>query len=383
MRILFLNYEYPPLGGGAANATREILRAYSTRSNLIVDLVTTAADNREHTETLSDNVRIHYVAINKDRARLTHQSARDLIAYTWYGLRRARALARTHHYDIAHAFFGVPCGWMARHISRIPYIVSLRGADVPGFSDRYEHVYPFLAPIIRHVWRGAAAVVANSAQLRDLARETAPQQRIDIIYNGVDTTYFSPRTEPLTPTPVRILIAARLMRRKGIRYALDAFEQLCNATERAVELTIAGGDGDAAQALRAQAAKLDARTHIRFVGHLDREALRDAYRNAHIFVLPSLNEGMSNNMLEALASGLPVIITRTGGSEIVTDGREGIIVDRANANAIYKAMLRLVEDDALRDAMAHAARQRAEKLSWTAVADAYEKLYYDIANRRR
>ncbi len=385
MRILFLNYEYPPLGGGAANATRYLLSEYAKRNNLEVDLVTTAADNRERVEEVSPSVRIHYISINKSPERLTHQSMRDLLLYTYHGLRTARQLQQKHRYDIIHAFFGVPCGWMARMIAgSLPYIVSLRGSDVPGFSDRYNRIYPLLRGIIRQVWKSAAAVVANSEQLRTLALATAPDQRIHLIPNGVDTTRFVPRTTPRDPdAPFTVLAAARLMRRKGIRYALDAFARLSDDfPDRPMRMIIAGGDGDAADELRLQAAGLSCHDRITFTGHLNQDALIDAYQQADVFVFPSLNEGMSNNMLEALACGVPVIITRTGGSEVVTNGEQGFIVDRADASAIRDALAILLEDEERRERMGAAARARAEEYSWKTVADAYEKLYYDVINHR-
>ncbi len=381
MKILFLNYEYPPLGGGAANATRYLLDTYKDKKNISVDLVTTAADNRERTEDLGGGIRIHYVAIAKNRKMLTHQSLRDLLMYTWKGYRKASALMRAQNYDIIHAFFGVPCGWMARRLSRhfgVPYIISLRGADVPGFSDRYDHIYPFLKPVITGVWRDATRVVANSARLRDLAHKSAPMQEIDIIYNGIDTTRFTPGdVSQKDDNTFVVLTAARLMRRKGIRFLIDAFAQLRDARPHILmKMIIAGGDGDAADALRAQVQKLGLGKVVFFTGHLDQDALITAYQRADVFVLPSLNEGMSNNMLEALACGLPIIITRTGGSEIITDGKEGFLVDREDAGAIRSALDRFIRKPTLLATMGTASRALAQKMSWHSVADRYEELYY-------
>ncbi len=384
MRILFLNYEYPPLGGGAANATKYLLHAYKDKKNISVDLVTTAADNKERTEDLGGGVRVHYVAINKDHATLTHQSPRDLLVYTWKGYQKAHALMRQQKYDIIHAFFGVPCGWMAQRLARparTPYIVSLRGADVPGFSDRFDRIYPVLKPVIRSVWRSAAAVVANSERLRALAQQTVPDQDIAIIYNGVDTQRFTPSDEAQKDDTFVILVAARLMRRKGIRFAIAAFEQLRNQRPHTkAKMIIAGGDGDAAAELRAQVAAANLTNDVLFTGHLDQDALITAYHKADAFVLPSLNEGMSNNMLEALACGLPIIMTRTGGSEVLTDGEQGFLVERENADAIRVALERMIDDPAMTAAMRTKSRALAEKMSWQSVADHYEQLYYDIYN---
>ncbi len=379
MRILFLNYEYPPLGGGAANATKYLLQEYAKRKNISVDLVTTAADNRERVEDIGGDVRIHYISVNKNQSALTHQSARDLLMYSWKGYRRARDLMRSGSYDVIHAFFGVPCGTMARYLSKkfhVPYIVSLRGADVPGFSDRYTKIYPLLSPQIKAVWKDAAAVIANSRQLRDLAHETDSEQEIDIIYNGVDTKFFSARDDSFADIFV-VLTAARLMRRKGIKFAIDAFAKLRDRhPEIHSKMIIAGGDGDAADELRDQVRQKNLSQDVLFVGHLSHDELVVAYHDADVFVLPSFNEGMSNNMLEALACGLPVVITRTGGSEILTDGKEGFLVDRESSDDIYNALVTLAKDRNRAHEMRLASRTLAEKMSWKSVADQYEELYY-------
>jgi glycosyltransferase involved in cell wall biosynthesis len=325
---------------------------------------------------------IHYIDIKKNTTRLKHQSARDLIMYTFKAYWKSRALLRAGGYDYIHAFFGVPCGSIAQILSRqfhIPYMISLRGSDVPGFSDRYVRIYPFLRRHIVSVWRHATHVVANSAGLRDLARETAPHQDIDVIYNGIDTDTFSPTlsTAQKDDTFV-VLTASRLMRRKGINYIIDAVERLKDRhPHRAIKLIIAGGAGDASHELTEQVRTHNLTQDVLFTGEYDGSAdIIPAYRKADAFVMASLNEGMSNNMLEALACGLPLVMSRTGGVEILTDGVDALVVDRGDASAICDALERIMLDPKLAQRMRAAARARAEKLSWTHVATAYEELYY-------
>jgi glycosyltransferase involved in cell wall biosynthesis len=382
MKVLFLNYEYPPLGGGAANATKYLLQEFVSRTNLSVDLVTTAADNKERTEDLGGGVKIHYININKDRDRLKHQSARDLIMYTYKAYQKSAQLMRGEKYDYIHAFFGVPCGSIAQRLSRrfrVPYIVSLRGADVPGFSDRYDKLYPWLRGHIRSVWRGADRVIANSKTLKELALQTAPQQKIDIIYNGVDTELFTPHTDVARADGTFVILtASRLMRRKGINFIIDAFARLRDQhPERKMKMIIAGGAGDASDELHAQTQNLRLSEHVLFTGEYNgAQDIVPAYQNADAFVMASLNEGMSNNMLEALACGLPVVMSRTGGAEILTDGANALIVDRANSDAIATALERILLDERRAQDMSHAARTLAETLSWAQAANRYEQVYY-------
>lgn len=382
MKVLFLNYEYPPLGGGAANATKYLLQEFVSRTNLSVDLVTTAADNKERVEDLGGGVKIHYINIDKDRDRLKHQSARDLLLYSYKAHKKSQELMRAEKYDYIHAFFGVPCGSIAQRLSRrfrVPYIVSLRGADVPGFSDRYDKLYPYLRGHIKNVWRGADRVIANSQTLKDLALQTAPQQKIDIIYNGVDTATFTPQTEKTRNDGVFVaMTASRLMRRKGINFTIDAFAKLKDLhPDHKMKLIIAGGAGDASVELKHQVEELRLSDDVLFTGEYNgAQDIVPAYQNADVFVMASLNEGMSNNMLEALACGLPVVMSRTGGAEILTEGQEAFIVDRANTTEIMHALERLLLDPSAMTSMSTAARSLAETMSWSHVADAYEQVYY-------
>jgi uncharacterized YceG family protein len=83
MRILFLNYEYPPLGGGAANATDYILEEYSKIPDLTVDLVTSSIDGEYHLEKSGENIFIHRLPIGKNKNNLHYQSQKELLAYAW------------------------------------------------------------------------------------------------------------------------------------------------------------------------------------------------------------------------------------------------------------------------------------------------------------
>ncbi|MEK9174087.1 MAG: glycosyltransferase family 4 protein, partial [Patescibacteria group bacterium] len=114
---------------------------------------------------------------------------------------------------------------------------------------------------------------------------------------------------------------------------------------------------------------------VRFLGRVPSTETNAYYQRAKVFVLPSANEGMSNALLEALASGLPAVVTDTGGSsELVTERVNGFIIAR-ETEAIAKALEYLLTHEEERKLMGHASRTRAEAQSWQAVAEAYKKVY--------
>lgn len=383
MKILFLNYEYPPLGGGAANATAYLLDEFSRMSDVEVDLVTSSVDNVYHCDSISNNVRIHRLPIGKNANNLHFQSVKDLVVYTFKSYFFSRKLLKAKKYDVIQSFFTVPCGAVAWKLHRefsVPYIVSLRGSDVPGYSDRFGFLYSFLRPIARLIWRNAFAVISNSQGLKNLALETDAHQKIGVIYNGVDIHHFFPREENTHATSEVLhltLGASRVTDRKGIIYLIEAIKLLKD--EYKFELKVIG-DGNAKSQLEQTVQEYDLQSIITFVGRIPREETLQYYQEADIFVLPSLNEGMSNAMLEALACGLPLVTTRTGGAEeLVKEGENGLLVEYRSAEDIARALRILAKDPTLRIQMGKKSRVLAESMSWENVARQYVDEYRKIA----
>ena len=378
MRILFLNYESPPLGGGAGNATEYLLREYAKMPDLTVDLVTSSHDSEERVIQVAPNVTVYALPIGKDAQALHYQSMRDLLTYSFKGYAFAKGLMQENRYDAIHAFFTVPCGVMAWRLGKrfkVPYIVSLRGADVPGYSERFSLLYAFIRPLVRRVWRDAARVVSNSQGLKELALQTNPAQEIGVIPNGVATDEFKPSEKGMKDA-VRVICVSRLTPRKGIRYLVEAMRILKDEKGIAdAKLTIVG-EGDEEAELKSLAARLGIQDAVLFRGRVAHDRLPQEYNAADIFCLPSLNEGMSNTLLEALASGLPIVATVTGGThELVQDGVNGFFVEMQSAEDIAEKLARLMTDPELRQRFGAESRKRAEAMSWRVVAERYSEVY--------
>ena len=369
MRILVLNYEYPPLGGGAANATAHLLREYAKLPDLEIDLVTSGI-GPARIEQPWPNIPIHFLDIGKTHG-LHYQTNRDLLVYAYKALSYARQLKYQKPYALCHAFFGIPCGYIARKLN-MPYIVSLRGSDVPFYNPRFK--WPdrlVFRRLSRGIWAHAAAVVANSEGLRDLALKTAPQQAISIIPNGVDTDTFRPADQPRPEGPLRVLCVARLIPRKGIEYLVQALAQL----PETVQLTLAG-KGNHEDYLRALVQELGLSSRIQFLGEVSHENLLPIYQNHDVVELPPLNEGMSNTALEAMASGLPLIMTDTGGTqELLTDGENGHVIPMRSCDAITVALQHYIAHPVIRAEHGRSSRDRAESMNWASVAQAYSELF--------
>ena len=383
MKILFFNYEYPPLGGGAANATAYILKEYSKISNFEVDLVTSSIDNKYHFEKIGENVNIHRLPIGKNEKNLHFQSQKDLLVYSWKAYFFSKNLVKKEKYDLTHSFFTVPCGFISLILKwqfKIPYIISLRGSDVPGYSERFSFLYKFIIPLVRLIWNKSFGVVANSKGLRELALRTDSEQEIRIIYNGIDLNQFAKsKTQKVENSEkFKILCVTRITPRKGIRYLIEAVKRLSQKSDN-ISLRIIG-EGDEKEELQELVKSLGIQNKIEFTGLVPHEKLPPYFEESDVFVLPSLNEGMSNSMLEALASGLPLIATDTGGTrELVDDGINGYIIKMKNSQDIADKIDILIQNRDLRMKMGEESRRKAESMSWEKVAREYFDLYCEIS----
>ncbi|MCK5506821.1 MAG: glycosyltransferase family 4 protein [Thermodesulfovibrionia bacterium] len=365
-----INYEFPPIGGGGGNANFYILKEFAKKKRLNIDLVTSSETSGDHIYKFSDNITVHRLNVRKKR--LHYWTQREILEYLFRSSRYVRGLVNTRSYNLIHSFFGFPSGYIAyRNKDKVPYIISLRGSDVPGFNKRFSLQYLFLTPLFRRIWMNAESLIANSKELKMLAQETTPDLPIDVIYNGIDMEEFRPAGHRKSG-PFTILTVSRLIKRKCIDYLIRALPAVINVCPD-VKLIIAG-EGNVEGELRKLVSELKLESKVSFLGRIDHGELPDLYRKADIFVLPSLWEGMSNTLLEAIASGLPVIVTDTGGTEeLVKDN--GVVVPKENFAAISDAIMRLIRSPDIRIEMGKRSTDIALGFSWGQVAEKYIEVY--------
>ena len=368
MRVLILNYEYPPLGGGAGTASRYLLQELSKRGDIQADLITSSLGSGR-VERLSASAAVHFLDIGKSGS-IHYQSQADLLVYAFRSLVYARKLLRRRRYDVVHAFFGIPCGVTAMQLG-LPYIVSLRGSDVPFYNHRFEKLDRLVFQrLSRNVWKRAAHVVANSTGLRELALASAPNQPVAVIPNGVDTKFFSPPQKKRRNGRLTLVSTGRLIERKGYGYLIEALRGM-----EGVHLQLVG-DGNLRESLAADAGHIG--VSVEFMGPKSRDEVAAILRDADLFVLPSLNEGMSNSLLEALACGLPAVVTDVGGSaELVADAVNGAVVPTADVGALRRAIEIYRANPKLSTLHGDASRRTALSMSCAANAEKYVTLYRD------
>ncbi|HII30185.1 hypothetical protein COT48_05120 [Candidatus Woesearchaeota archaeon CG08_land_8_20_14_0_20_47_9] len=379
MKILMLNYEFPPVGGGAANECAYILKEFGKRDDLSVDLVTSSANRFE--VDVTGNTRIFKLDVHKKD--LHYWTMREVAEWSLKAYIFAKRLARRGRYDVCHCWFGWSSGligYRLRH--KMPYIVALQGSDVPGYSSRLEKFDKLMfKPLSRLVWRHASAVIPNSEGLKELALQTL-RCEMEVICNGVDTAQFKPGNKKNSKGKVRLISTGRLIERKGYDYLIKALQGLRN-----FELTLIG-EGDQEERLKNLASSLN--VPVNFLGRLEHDEIPAQLQDADVFVLQTLNEGMSNSVLEAMACGLPVVTTDVGGTrELVRQGEDdinnrekrgnieircnGVIVEKGSVESLRAALNRL-DRKTIRN-MGRKSREIAEEFSWSKMAEGYVEIY--------
>ncbi|MCM2325640.1 MAG: glycosyltransferase family 4 protein [Candidatus Woesearchaeota archaeon] len=363
IRVLMLNYEFPPLGGGAGNANYYMLKELS-KKNAEIDLIT-SSEKKYKEERFSKNIRIYRLDVNKKD--IHYWTAREIFDYTAKAIVLAKKLSKEKKYDLCHSFFALPTGIIAASL-KVPYIISLRGSDVPGFNNRLNALKRIQKVFFRYICKKSSSVVANSAGLKKLAEESY-DGKIDVIPNGIDTRQFSPGKKRKY-----LLCVSRLIPRKGIDHLISAMPQILK--NHATSLIIIG-EGPQKENLMQLANEKNVARKVRFLDYVKHDDLPKYYKDASIFILPSLHEGMSNTILEAMSCGLPIITTDTGGTnELIKDN--GIIIKKGDSVEIACAADRILADKSKSDAMGKMSRKIASTMSWKNVSDDYFKLYNEL-----
>jgi glycosyltransferase involved in cell wall biosynthesis len=366
-----LDNEFPPLGGGMGTANEALLRRFAHQPDLEIDVITAALGGRAEVVQFAERIRLFKVPVwNRN---IHHSTNRELLLYTAQALPLALRLHMRRRYDRCFAWSAVPAGAVAlalRRLVGLPYLVWVSGPDIPGFEQRYARVYPLLIPALRRIWRQATPLVAKCADEITMIHAVDPAVPVVMIPNGVDLAAFKPGPPTPDDGPLEIVCVARLIERKGQHHLIEAVQRL-TAEGVAVRLKLVG-TGDSQQDYEALAERLGVAAQVQFAGYVPREAIAAEYAAAHVFALPSFCEGMSVAALEAMGAGLPVVLSRTGGTaELLDDGVQGLSFDWADVTTLTAHLRRLATDRALARRMGAAARERALRFSWDAIADSY------------
>jgi glycosyltransferase involved in cell wall biosynthesis len=285
----------------------------------------------------------------------------------------------------AHLFWSYVLGPFAARVARVPHVVASR-----------RSLGIFRQSMPRH-WlaleRSAAAMtdlfIANSHAVRAdvLGAERLPPAKVVVVHNGLDLSRFSWSSGRQVRCALGIssdalvaLTVANLIAYKGHQHLFRAWAKV--QTRYPGSILLLAGDGPMRAALEAQSRDLGLATSIRFLG--SREDVASLLYCADVLVHPSLEEGFSNAILEAMAARKPVIATAVGGnSEAVVDGLTGLLVPAGKSEELAEAIVKLFESEEMRNALGVAGRHRVEQhFSEEQMLEGHASLYRGLIDGR-
>ena len=274
--------------------------------------------------------------------------------------------------------WGTLCeGLVAARLARVPVVVHGEHGTL--------QLKPYQVRVQRAAWGRVDQLLSVSSRLAErMAAETGyPLDRIHVVRNGVDLSRFgsvdrdeSRRALGIAEGTLVVGTAGRLVPVKNQGLLLDALAEVVGSSTNV--LGIIAGDGPLRSVLEAQGKTLGIGNRVRFVGH--RPDIERVYAALDVFVLCSHSEGLSNTILEAMASNVPVVATRVGGAdELVEQGRTGTLVPPGSASDLATAILEVAGDDLTRRTLGRAARLRAESVFGLArMLSDYRDTYLDL-----
>jgi glycosyltransferase involved in cell wall biosynthesis len=302
------------------------------------------------------------------------------------GMLRAWRLARRKPYDVVHVHWPMPMvllGWAARRAHRMPMVTTFYGIELRWVQSRL----PFLRWLIRWAAKESAQAVAISTYTaRELRMFT--EVPIEVIPYTADLAPPSAPPRDARDAERSILFVGRLIERKGVRHAIRALAGVRHNV--AARLVVIGDGPDRAQ-LEQLARDEGVAKHVEFRGRVSDEELRLAYAAADVFVLPSVldarkdTEGLGVVLLEAMNYGVPVVASDIGGiTDIVRDGRTGLLVSPGDEAALAEAITRVLQNPSLAKSLGDAGRRLLDTtFSWDRIVERWESVYARAAARER
>ena len=375
MRVCFVSRRYWPAVSGMSVYAENLLRELVALGHDVV-LVSQYRDDPQGTAVYgggpppADRVPAGVQAVAVPSRGETVVPA-DFEADTAELTRTVVALHAERPFDVLHAQYGYPPGLAVLAAARetgVPCLVSIQGGDGHWVGTCCRTHREAMTAVLDC----SGAVLIGSPSFRDevVGNLGTDPARFTVVPGATDTARFTPGARPLGSLgePPVLLFHGRVDRRKGV---LDLLEALPDG----VRLLVSGIGPDLAEAR----ARADARTE--FLGYVHPTDAPDVYRSADVFVSPTYSEGFSNTILEAMASGLPVVSTDSVGVvDCLTSEVDGLLHEPGDVAGLRAALERLLGDGALRARLAATALEEVRRLySWPVLAGAVDAQYRALA----
>ncbi len=319
MKILILNYEYPPIGGGGGVVSKYHAEGLVELGHKVT-VLTTWFKGEEEIIT-QDNLTI--IKLESRRKYIHKSGPLDWLSWIKKTKKYFSENVKSPNYDLCIAHFALPCGEVARYIKKkysIPYLIVSHGQDIPWFFPKQMFKYHLITYFwIKAICKRAEKLILLTQDMKKNADQFMGKfkHKNFVIPNGCETKNFFPdfskRKDVLT-----ILFVGRLVDQKSPFVFLKAIEQLKNRANIQFQVEIYG-DGPLKNKMEQVVVNKELSNFVKFNGWVSKEQLLVAYQSAHVHVISSDAEAMSIAALEALSTGIYLISTPVSGNTDVID----------------------------------------------------------------
>lgn len=384
MKILFVNYEYPPIGGGGGVINAALAEELATRHDVTVltsqGLGLPATDER-------NRVRVIRVPVFFRRRQAAANFA-SLLAFIPFGIFYGRRLIGKEKFDIINTHFALPSGPVGDALARrasIPNVLSVHGGDLYDPSKRSSpHRHLVLRIWIRSLLKRASFVIGQSNNtLENMKQFYSSDIKSELIPLGIQRPPKATGTREEYGLPVDstlLVTIGRLVSRKAVDQLVTAIQRLSSSN---VHLVIIGS-GPQESNLRKQASSLGVSSRVHFMGQVSDLDKAKLLRLSDLYASTSQHEGFGLVFLEAMAEGLPVVCYDFGGqSDFLIDRITGRLFQLNDLDSLVKGTAELISDNVSREEIASQNLKQVEDFFIDTCSRRYEKTFEKVIAAHR
>jgi len=380
MRIIVVNYEYPPIGGGGGMVTRDILEQMAQMGHSVT-IITSHFSGLKKQETLNGVKIIRVPVLFRDQMAVANIVS--MLTYLPSSVVEALFKLKGNQFDVINTHFAVPSGptgYILSKLFRLPNVLSIHGGDIYDPSKRLSpHHTPLISNTVRAILKTADRVVAQSSDTKNNAYQYYKVDRsIDVIPLGINKPVFEPMIRSqfnLDLDDFVFCTIGRLIKRKNIDDILMVFSEMKNSHKFKFVII---GEGPEHNHIKELISRLNLAGKVILAGNVSDEEKFQLLDLSDCYVSSAIHEGFGLVFLEAMESGLPVICYNRGGhNDFLVDRKTGFVVDLGDRKKFVEKVLELMNDSDLRSRISAYNRGLVQNYYISACAEKYLSLFDD------